>query len=173
MNLKKIKINDLLVNPTDIWLNRWFVLTAGTEKQFNSMAVGWGSFGGMWGKPFAQIVVRPGRYTYEFLESSDSFTLCSFPAKYKSDVNLLGTKSGRDCDKINQTKLTVTKSSVVDSPSFKEADLIIECKKNYWQDMEPDNFLDSSIINCYPKKDFHRIYFGEILTVLAEPEFVK
>lgn len=162
---------ELKVQAADIWLNKWFVLTAGTIEKCNCMTVGWGSFGVMWGKPFTQVVVRPGRYTYEFMEKSDSFTLCSFEDKYKKDVALLGTKSGRDGDKISETGLTLTKSRKVNSPCFNESDLIIECKKIYWQDMEPENFLDKSIFEKYPLKDFHRIYFGEILSVRGEKEF--
>jgi flavin reductase (DIM6/NTAB) family NADH-FMN oxidoreductase RutF len=173
MELNLIDPVNLYLPSADIWLNRWFVLTAGNEKQFNCMTIAWGSIGAMWNMPFIQVVVRPSRYTREFMEKYDTFTVCSFPEKYKKDLNILGTKSGRDCDKIAGTKLTVLKSGIVNAPSFKEADLVFECRKIYFQDMNPDNFLSDKIIKNYPKKDFHRIYFGEILQIKGTKEFSK
>ncbi len=173
MDLKTIDPGDLALPSVNIWLKRWFLLTAGVEDDYNSMTIGWGSVGAMWGKPFVQIVVRPGRHTFGYLEKYDSFTVCSFPHDYKSDLAVLGSKSGRDCDKIAETKLNVMKSEIVSAPCFKEADLIIECKKTYWQDMNPENFLSDEIMKNYPDSDFHRIYFGEILSLRCTDEFVN
>jgi len=143
------------------------LLTAGDfgAGKFNTMAVGWGSLGTMWGKPFAQVVVRPGRYTREFMEEYDTFTLCAFPEEYRKAVELLGTRSGRDVDKIAESGLTPVAASTVAAPGFAEAELVIECQKIYWQDMDPGNFLDPGIQGNYPQKDYHRIYFGEIVAV--------
>ncbi len=173
MELKEIVPGDLILPATSIWLERWFALTSGTEKSFNSMTIAWGSIGVMWGEPFIQVVVRPGRHTFKFMEEFDSFTVCSFPAENKSDLSILGSKSGRDCDKIAETKLTIMKSKVVSAPCFKEADLIIECKKIYWQDMNHENFLSDKIMKNYPQYDFHRIYFGKIQYVRGIDEFRK
>jgi hypothetical protein len=73
---------------------------------YNAMTVGWGSLGTMWGRPFVQVVVRPSRYTYEFMEQYDTFTLGAFPEEYRDAMLLLGTKSGRDGDKIGESGLT-------------------------------------------------------------------
>ena len=99
------------------------------------------------------------------MEKYEHFTLSAFDRQYRDDLNLLGTKSGRDGDKISETKLNPTPSVIVPSPSFKEAELIIECKKIYWDDFKPEHFLDSLIDKNYPKKDYHRIYFGETLKI--------
>jgi len=80
-------------------------------------------------------------------------------------LNLLGTKSGRDGDKIAETKLTVIGSQKIEAPAFLEAELIIECKKIYWDDFKPANFLDPSIEGKYSNNDYHRMYFGEILEI--------
>lgn len=170
--MNKIDLKDLVINPTEIWAKRWFLLTAGDMENHNTMTVAWGSIGTMWAKPFVQVVVRHSRYTFEFMNQHDTFTLCSFPEAYKKDLGILGQKSGRDGDKIAETKLTAIPSEVIPAPSFKEADLSIECKKIYFQDMEPENFLADYIGDCYPQKDYHRIYFGEILSVSAEDEFI-
>jgi len=167
--MKKIDVSDLKMKPIDLWLNQWLVLCSGANDDFNAMTVAWGSLGGMWTKPFVQIVVRPCRYTYEFLEKYDTFTLNAFPKEYKKALNLLGTKSGRDSDKIKESGLTVMESDLVQAPSFQEAELILECKKVYFQDMDPKNFLNKEIAKNYPLKDYHRIYFGEILAVKSAP----
>jgi flavin reductase (DIM6/NTAB) family NADH-FMN oxidoreductase RutF len=95
------------------------------------MTVGWGSMGGMWGKPFVQVVVRPGRYTFQYMEKYPTFTLCAFPESCKKALTVLDTKSGRNSDKISESGLTVIESKVVEAPSYKEAELILECRKMY------------------------------------------
>ena len=163
--MKTIDINEFVAKPVDIWMNGWFALCAGNMKEFNAMTVAWGSIGNMWSKPFMQVVVRPSRYTFEFMNRFDTFTICAFPEKYREALQTLGTKSGRDCDKITLSGLTVKESELVEAPCFEEARLVIECRKMYWQDMNPDNFLNEEFHSCYPGSDYHRIYYGEILNI--------
>ncbi|MBD3378441.1 flavin reductase family protein [candidate division KSB1 bacterium] len=152
----------------DLWDRQWFILTAGDSKEYNAMTVAWGSLGIMWQKPFAQVVVRPTRHTYQFMEKYDTFTLSAFPEKYRDKLQYLGRASGRDEDKITISGLSPKPSTIINAPGFHEAHLILECKKIYWQDMDANQFLDDRINKLYPKKDFHRIYFGEILTILQK-----
>jgi flavin reductase (DIM6/NTAB) family NADH-FMN oxidoreductase RutF len=168
-----IKTGDLVLPSVDIWFKRWFVLTAGTMEKSNSMTVAWGSVGGMWDMPFVQVVVRPTRHTFGFINTSDTFTLCSFPVKFRKDLAIIGSKSGRDTDKIALTHLTPVKSALVAAPCFKEADLVIECRKIYWQDLDERNFLSAKIADKYPQMDYHRVFFGEILRVRGSREFRK
>jgi len=168
-----IKAKDLLLPSIDIWFKRWFVLTAGDMVKFNSMTVAWGSVGGMWDMPFVQVVVRPTRYTFGFMNEAATFTLCSFPARYRKDLAVIGSKSGRDGDKIALTRLTPARSAVVAAPCFKEADLVIECRKIYWQDLDDRNFLSDKIAAQYPQMDFHRVFFGEILRIRGSKEFKR
>lgn len=135
------------------------------------MTVAWGYFGIMWNTAVATVVVRPTRYTFEFINQYDTFTLCAFPEKYREALSLLGSKSGRDGDKISETNLTVTAAQKVASPIFKEAELSIECKKIYWDDFKPANFLDPTIENRYPEKDYHRMYFGKILHISGDEKY--
>jgi len=167
LNLNEIPIRDLLTRTHHLWHEQWLLLTSGdfAEGRFNTMTVGWGSLGTMWSKPFALVVVRPTRYTYEFMERYDSFTLTAFPEAHRGALELLGTKSGRDGDKIAEAGLTPVASTKVAAPGFAEAELIVECRKNYFDDLDPSHFLDSTIEENYPAKDYHRIYFGEILAV--------
>ena len=170
MNRKPIDVGDLLVRAHHLWAEQWMLLTGGdfAGGKFNTMAVGWGSLGTMWGKPFAQVVVRPGRYTREFMEQYNTFTLCAFPEEHREAVQLLGTKSGRDGDKIAESGLTPEPSCAVAAPCFAEAELAVECRKMYWQDMDPRGFVDKTIQDNYAANDYHRVYFGEILSAYCE-----
>ena len=165
--LINISFKNLRLRSIDIWENQWFLLTSGNfeKHHFNTMTVAWGSFGLMWNKPFVQVVVRPVRYTYEYMEKYQTFTLSAFSKEYTDALNLLGTKSGRDRDKITEAGLTPVPSQVVSAPGFAEAELLIECRKIYWDDFEPSHFLDRTIADNYPQKDYHRIYFGEIVNI--------
>ena len=164
---KNIAVFDFVTKINDLWSNTWFLLTSGDfdQNHYNTMTVAWGFFGIMWSKPVAVVVVRPTRFTYRFMEQYDTFTLTAFDKKYKKDLNLLGTKSGRDGDKIAETRLTIVPSRIVTAPAFAEAELIIECKKTYRDDFKPENFLDPGIHEKYPQKDYHRMYFGEVVAV--------
>ena len=165
--MTEVDVTKLSLEPVDMWMNKWFILTAGSIDDCNMMTVAWGSIGCMWGRPFAQIVVRPQRYTYQYTESSDSFTLCSFPEKYRDDLQTLGTLSGRDCDKLSKTALTLRASTQVTAPCYNEASLILECRKIYCQDIDPKGFIDGSIQETYAQHDYHRAYFGQILAAFA------
>jgi len=163
----KIPFYELSVKIHDLWENQWLLLTSGDWQQmhYNAMTVAWGSLGVMWNKPFAQVVVRPTRYTYEFMEKYDTFTLCTFSSRHRKALQLLGSKSGRHGDKIKESGLTPMPSELVAAPSFAEAEMIFECRKIYWDDFAPANFLAPAIEKNYPRKDYHRIYFGEILLI--------
>ncbi len=169
--MEEIDPRTLQVKSAGIWLKQWFVLTSGTFEDFNAMTVGWGSIGGIWGRPFVQVVVRPGRHTFQYLEKYPTFTLCAFSANYKNTLMMMGTKSGRDCDKLAESGLTIVASKVVDAPFYREAELVLECRKTYWQDMNPGNFLSGYIEGNYPDKDYHRIYFGEIMRAAGEAAY--
>ena len=175
MKLKTINPTEFSTKINHLWNNDWLLLTSGDFEidDYNTMTVGWGSLGVMWGKPFAQVVVRYSRYTFDFMEEYDTFTLTAFPAEYKKALGLLGTKSGRDGDKISESGLTPIESQIVAAPTFAEASLSIECRKNYWQDMNPAHFLDPDIRTHYPNHDYHRIYFGEVLHISGTDEFIS
>ena len=119
----------------------------------------------MWSKPFAFVAVRHSRYTYEFMEKFNTFTLTAFPDEYQEALKLLGSRSGRDGDKITAAGLTPESSIQVAAPSFEEAEIVFECQKIYADDLNPAHFLDDDIYKHYPNHDFHRIYYGEILSV--------
>jgi len=147
--------------------DQWMLVTAGSVDRCNTMTASWGGLGVLWGKNVATIYIRPQRYTYEFIENSPFFTLSFFGPEYRKALTLCGTKSGREVDKIQACGFTVA-GAAGGAPYFEQADLVLVCKKAYWQDMDPTHFLDDQIDGThYPKKDYHRIYIGEIVEALA------
>ncbi len=172
-NLAPISAVEFAPRAYAVWEHSWFLLSSGdfAAGRYNAMTVSWGLFGCMWGRPVAQVVVRPHRYTFELMEAYPTFTLCGFSREQRPALNLLGTRSGRDCDKIAESGLTLAEASQVAAPVFAEADLAIECRKIYWQDYDPAGFIDPDLNKNYPKQDYHRAYYGEIVAVRGLPVF--
>jgi len=168
--IQEISINNFLVSAFHQWDSSWFLLSCGdlAKNDFNCMTVAWGGFGNMWNLPITMVVVRPTRYTYTFINHYQDFTLCAFPEKYRSALNILGSQSGRDGDKLSLSGLTTQPAAQVSAPSFVEAELCVECRKLYWQDFLPENFLDARIEQKYPAKDYHRMFFGEIVALKGD-----
>ncbi|MHC1702677.1 MAG: flavin reductase [Tenuifilaceae bacterium] len=153
-------LNDNLFDLLD---KQWMLITAGSTDSYNTMTASWGGFGILWNKPIAIIFIRPHRFTYKFVEDSLTFNLSFFTEKYRPALQFMGSKSGRDYDKAKETGLTPI-ISPNNSITFNEARLNIDCKKLYFGDLDPNNFIDPSLIKKnYPANDFHRFYFGEIL----------
>lgn len=143
----------------------WMLITAGNTTNFNMMTASWGGLGWLWEKPVAFIFVRPQRYTHEFTEKEDYFTLTFYDESYKSTLLKMGSVSGRDFNKMSDSGLTPVATSN-GSVAFKEARIIIECKKAYATPILYEGFKDKDIINStYPEKDFHTMYVGEIINV--------
>jgi len=173
MARKPINFENFTFRPMANWEGQGMLLTSGDWQtgQYNAMTVGWGSLGVMWGLPFVQVVVRPVRYTYQFMEKYDTFTVCAFSETYAPALHLLGNKSGRDGDKISESGLTPIASTKVAAPGYQQAALIMECRKLFWEDMDKNKFLDARLEKKYPAKDYHRMYFGEILSIYGEDLF--
>lgn len=174
MSRTEIPYSKLKANPFDLFGTGWFILTAGdfAKGSFNGMTISWGSFGTLWGKPFAMIVVRPQRHTLPFMESADSFTLSAFGPQYKAALGFFGSKSGAEYDKFKETGLTPEAALKVSSPAIAEAGLVIECRKTYADWMKPECFLAPENIKAwYPDSDFHKIFFGEVVAVSATEQY--
>lgn len=164
--MREIDIRDVKESPVSLINDGWGLLTAGNEKGWNTMTVSWGAIGELWSKDVAIVFVRPQRYTKEFIDNSEYFTLCFFDEEYKKALQLCGTKSGRDVDKAEATGLKPV--FCCDTTYFEQAKLVIVCKKIASQDMDKTGFIDSSIINNYKNEDYHTTYVGEIVKVLEK-----
>lgn len=155
---------DISGNPFRLIGKDWMLITAGNGEKANTMTASWGGLGVLWNKPVAFAFVRPTRYTYEFLEREDTFTLSFFPNEStRQALTLCGRVSGRDTDKIADAGLTLRTDA--EAPFFDEASLVLVCRKVAVQDIDPKGFLDDSIHSHYTD-DYHRVYTGEIIRAL-------
>ncbi len=139
----------------------WMLITAGTPDRFNMMTASWGGLGVLWNRKVCFCVIRPQRYTRQFVEEADWFSLSFFPEKYRRALDVCGTRSGREIDKAKASGLTVFEVAP-GVLGFAEARWILGCRKIYFQDLDPVHFLDPTIEKMYPQRDYHRMYIGEI-----------
>lgn len=168
-NFREIKPENLDESAFKLIGTDWMLITAAKDNKVNTMTASWGGFGIMWHKNVVYIVLRPQRFTKEFIDASSTFSLTFFDKSYKKDLSYLGTVSGRDEDKLSKTNLTV--SYVDNTPAFEEAKLTIICKKLYAQEFKPECFIDNTLENqCYPNKDYHTLYIAEVEKILIKEE---
>lgn len=165
----EITPKELQSNPFKLIGKDWMLITVkkALDNKVNTMTAAWGGFGFIWGKDVVYIVIRPQRYTKEFVDTSDYFSLTFFEESFKETLSYLGTKSGRDEDKIKNSNLTISYEN--DIPYFKESNIAILCKKLYAQDMKPECFIEKGLDQrWYPESDHHTLYIAEIEKVLIK-----
>ena len=161
----EVKPENFQVSPFEMIGNEWMLITAGTPEQLNTMTASWGGLGVMWAKNVSYVVIRPQRFTKEFIDSNDSLSLCFFDSSFKKQLGYLGTVSGRDEDKIKNAQLTVCYEDGV--PYFDEAKTVIICKKLYSQEYKPECFIDTELDSkFYAAADHHTLYISEILKIM-------
>lgn len=160
-----VKPQDLEVNPFDAVGRQWMLITAGDKENCNTMTASWGGLGVIWGKPSATAYIRQSRYTKEFVDREDYFTLSFFDEKYREALNLCGSVSGRDRDKIREAGLTPFDAG--GAAAFEEAELVLVCRKAYHQYMAPEGFdVRENLEKWYADKDYHTMYIGAIEKIL-------
>lgn len=161
----KILAEEINQNMFELIGREWMLISAGTPEKFNTMTASWGGIGVLFQKHIAWCVIRPVRYTYEFVEENDCFSLSFFGSEHKKSLSYCGSVSGRDEDKIAGSGLTPAFEEGV--PYFEEAKMVLICRKLYFQDMIPENVPGAVQEQWYPNEDFHRFYFAEIEKVLV------
>ena len=129
--MKEIKPEELQKNPFQMIGKEWLLVTAEKEGKTNTMTASWGGVGIMWGKPVAYVFIRPQRYTKEFIDAGDHFSLSVLGEDYRKTLNYFGTVSGRDEDKIAKSGLHVAHEN--GTPYFEEANTVLVCRKLYAQ----------------------------------------
>lgn len=166
---KEISTKEFKLNPFDI-KNAWMLITASKpDGSVNTMTASWGGFGVMWNKEIAWVVIRPQRYTKEFVDVNESFSLTFFNKSYKKQLGYLGKVSGRDEDKIAQSNLTLLSHNGV--PYFEEAEAAVFARKLYAQPLGEEFFIDTRpIADWYPEKDYHMLYMAEITGIIKKEE---
>ncbi len=164
---REINVYDIKDNPFTLIADDWMLITAGTQQQFNTMTASWGTLGELWNKKVAFCFVRPTRHTYKFMNDAGTFTLSFFDETHRKTLDFCGSHSGRDVDKIAKTGLTPM-AWETEAVYFGQARLVLICRKVYAQDFDSALFLDPAIHDLYPKKDYHRMFAGEIISCLMK-----
>ena len=172
MNFKTIEPKDLHLNPITTLQDEWPLLTAGNEEDgFNTMTIAWGHIGNIWAtgvaRPTFVAYVRPQRYTHEFMDKNNMFTISVLPSDFKEALAYLGRVSGRDEDKV--AKAGITPVFDQNTTYFAEAKMVLVCRKLYQAPILEEGFLDKDLMGkVYPDKDYHTMYIGEIVSVLVK-----
>lgn len=167
MAFLKIDIQDLQMNPFTSIGKEWMLITAGDNQKVNTMTASWGGVGVLWGQNVVTAYIRPQRYTKEFVDEQDCFSLSFFSGQYQKELSVLGTVSGRDQDKINQVHFHTTYLDNV--PTFEEASYVFIVEKIYEDTIKPEQFINHSLDErWYPNKDYHTIYIAKIKAVYVK-----
>jgi flavin reductase (DIM6/NTAB) family NADH-FMN oxidoreductase RutF len=164
---QEVDIKTMSFNPFTKIDKEWMLITAGDEAKCNTMTASWGGLGELWNKYVSFIFLRPSRYTLKFIKNNDYYSLCFLGEENRKILNYCGSHSGRDDDKIAATGLTPVFNEA--APYFEEAKLVFICRKMHAQTIDPACFIDPTIDrNCYPQKDYHHMFIGNIVKVLEK-----
>ena len=167
MKLKEIKVGELNMNPFTMIGKEWLLITAGNKEKVKTMTASWGGLGVIWNKKVATIYIRPQRYTKEFLDREDTFSITVYDETFRAALNICGSLSGRDEDKIKKSQLTT--AFIDGTPYFEQAKLVLICKKLYHSELKSENIDAHEVIDpCYPQKDFHTMYIAEIVKAYVQ-----
>jgi flavin reductase (DIM6/NTAB) family NADH-FMN oxidoreductase RutF len=157
---KDFDANEYTGNPFEMIGKQWMLITAVRDGKLNTMTASWGGLGLLWHKPVATVYIRPHRYTHDFVEAAERFTLSFFPETYRGALNLCGKQSGRDINKPEATGLTPVFENGI--AWFEQSELVCVCRKLYRQALDASGFICGSIQDNYPQKDYHTVFIGEI-----------
>jgi len=144
--------------------------TRGNDGTQNAMTIGWGTIGIIWGRPVFVVLVRPSRHTWKLLEENGDFTVNVPPPELREAVGICGSRSRRDHDKFAETGLTPVPSRRVAAPVIEQCVIAYECRTIHRNHVVPEALAPAVARDCYRSGDFHTLYFGQILGVLAEPD---
>ena len=164
---QKVDPKTLDLNPFAAIGSQWMLITAGTPDHCNTMTASWGGLGVLWGAPMAAAYIRPQRYTKEFVDGNEYFTLSFFPEQYRPQLSLCGAKSGRDMDKVKECGFTVA-AGAGNAPYFEQAELVLVCRKRMVVPMDPALMPEYVKEKWYPNSDWHTMYLGEIVEALKK-----
>jgi flavin reductase (DIM6/NTAB) family NADH-FMN oxidoreductase RutF len=163
MAFREIKPEQLPGNIIDEISNKWMLLASGTLEDFNFMTVSWGMMGEIWFHPAVTVYIRNSRHTLGYMERTGTFTLSCLKEGHKQALNIAGSKSGRDIDKIKETGLTPV--DLDGAPSFEEAAYTLVCETMYQAPLEIARIADDEAkTRTYPEPaDTHQMLIGKIV----------
>ncbi len=129
----------------------------------NIMTIGWGTLGVIWGIPVFTVLVRPTRYTFQVIEKSHDFSVNVLPDEFKKQLAFCGTRSGKTIDKIKECGFKMEKGIEISTPFLSEATIHYECRIAEKTRLDPGTMEPLVINKYYPLRDFHTVYYGEIM----------
>lgn len=145
--------------------NEWALVTAGIGASYNTMTISWGGFATLWNKPVVFVFIRDNRYTFQFMEREKMFTVEFFNDEYRKALEICGTKSGRDGNKVVEAGL-IPIATPAGSMAFEQGNMIIECRKMYGQMLDDEQLEAVDMSKFYSTdKGIHKMYVGEIINV--------
>ena len=168
--MKEVSFLDVMAPLTEHLDKNGVFLTVAGEPA-NTMTVGWATIGSSWHKPIVMVLVRPQRHTFSLMEQAEDFTV-SIPTKnpLKAELAFAGTKSGRDFNKFEGHGLTAVPAQKVKAPIVAECGLHLECRIVHQQMLTGDEMSDDVNDHSYPQRDYHKMYFGEIVACYTTDE---
>ena len=160
-------IDMLNMNPFTKIGKEWALISAGDKNKCNTMTIRWGGVGVLWGKNVVYIFIRDSRYTKEFIDNGEFFSMSFFDEKYRDALSYCGKESGRNVDdKFKGAGLTPAFRHNIPYPD--EANLVLLCRKMAAVPITEDTFVDPQIMpKWYSDNDMHVMYVGEIIEAVA------
>jgi flavin reductase (DIM6/NTAB) family NADH-FMN oxidoreductase RutF len=161
---KKINVREDFTENGFQWFHDAELLAAGDKTKSNAMTIGWGGIGTLWGRTALTVYVAEKRYTKEFMDKAEYFTVMAFDVEHSNVLRYMGTKSGRDGDKAQALGLH-TAYTANGTPYYTEASLVIECKIMYAAPFDPDHFkseVPKRMYSHFPA-GIHSMYIGEVV----------
>ncbi len=172
MEITMKNFNTASYDVFSLFNDRWALATAGTPEEYNTMTIGWGTMGTIWGpakkgKQIIEVFLRENRKTSDVLLRSDYFTVCFFPEDKRKDLLTLGSKSGWDVP--NKVELTsLTPQNLGNAVGFEEASLTFVCRKIYTHKMDISEVPEEVAARMYANGDpIHYVFMGEIVDVFG------
>ena len=161
---KKFNVREDFTENGFQWFHDAELLAAGDKEKSNAMTIGWGGIGTLWGRTALTVYVAEKRYTKEFMDKAEYFTVMAFDVKDSKVLNYMGTKSGRDGDKAQALGLH-TAYTANGTPYYTEATMVIECKIMYAAPFDPQYFKSDAPKKMYANfpAGIHSMYIGEVV----------
>ena len=157
---------NLLTDIFEFFDKQWALLTAGDADKFNTMTISWGGLGTLWNKPVATVYVRTSRLTHDYMDDNEYFTVSFFSESYKKTLSVLGSKSGREMDKMHVDGLTAVPAG--ESVTFKEAEITLVCRKLFKQSVDVDKMPADVVDRFYNGIAPHDMYIGEVVDIIRK-----
>lgn len=141
-------------------------LTVEDAQELNTMTIGWFEIGYFWRREVMTVGVRPTRHTHHIIENVSTFSV-TVPEEgtFKNELALCGKKSGRDMNKFDVCNLPLSYHGEDKTPFIPVPGEHLFGKIITRTVVDPA-LCDPELLSLYPDKDFHSLYFAQIIDVL-------